>query len=375
MREDTLYTIALEMLKSTNVYKKEIEVLKYESHDEEVNFLKLMEGKLSRYRAGYRNRSQENLLLSYDAIADSMIEYQASYPSTFSFRQRMKENFCLWLDAIKTKYEIIEAEIPEELKVNKDEIDTAVVMIKELHSRKGVSKKYLKEKLGFKDLRTVQKNLRKLSPDLYEGDDFDKGNVYSPFRVGGQPLQVEIQSFDGKKDNRKYYRTLNTLHPIVLQENLMQIGTLLQALSRNYYEYDSRISIMIGIDIWCQLSEYAKVRIEKYYCIGDQDMAGFIEILKDECPDDHACGYRTERQMFADEELSFEEIIRSLQKAPERICTVIYKDEYEDRISLEHQHLKGQKDTKDGIEYEFCSSKGRIRRILEKDIEDLIIEL
>ena len=375
MKEDTLYTIALEMLKTTNVYKKEVEALRYELRYEEISLLGLIDEKLLRMRAGYRNRSQANLLIAYDAIADSMIEYLESYPSSFSFKQRMKEKFCQWLQTIKNKYVIKDAEIPEELVVHPEELDTAVVMIKELHSRQGVSKEYLRKKLNFKDVRTVQKNLPKLSPILYEGDDFDKDNVYMPFRLGGQPLQVEIQSYDGNKDNRKYYRTVNTLHPIVLQENLMQVGTLLQSLSRNYYEHENDISRIIAIDVWSQLSEYAKVRIEKYYCVGDPDMADFIEILKDECPDNHACGYRTERQMFPDIELPLEETVRSLLKGPDRTCTLVYRDDYEEKTRLENQYLIGCRMTKEGTEYEFRSSRGKIRRVLEKDIDDLIIEL
>lgn len=375
MNEDTIYTIALEMLETTNVYKKKVEALRYELRYDEISLLDLIVGKLSKQRSGYRNRSQANLLIAYDAIADSMIEYHDNYPSSFAFKQRMKEKFCEWLDAIKNKYEIRDAELPEELKVRPEEFDTAVVMIKELHSRRGVSKEDLKKKLNFKDVRTVQKNLRKLSPSLYEGEDFDKDNVYMPFRLGGQPLHVNIQSHDENKENRKYYRTLNTLHPIVLQENLMQVGTLLQALCRNYYDYESNISTTIAIDIWSQLSEYAKMRIEKYYCFDDQDMADFIELLKDECPDNHACGYRTEMQMFADIELPIDESIRGLLKGKNRTCTLVYRDEYEEIIRLENQHLRGQRVTKEGVEYEFHSSSGKVRRILKKNIDDLIIEL
>ena len=50
MNEDTIYTIALEMLETTNVYKKKVEALRYELRYDEISLLDLIVGKLSKQR-------------------------------------------------------------------------------------------------------------------------------------------------------------------------------------------------------------------------------------------------------------------------------------------------------------------------------------
>ena len=328
MKERTLYTIAREMLRQTNPYKKDVTEIFYHNDGEIISLLDTIKRNLTLYRGGTRNHSKTNLAIVYGVISQAMVEYLEDFHSSYSFKQKTKINFCSWLKNIQKKYNLAQLEIPPELEVKSSEMDTGITMLKELHARDGITKDDLCYKLDLKP-RAVQKNLRKLSPDLYEGekDDISEEAEYVPFRIGGQPIRIDIRVKGNITDRRKYYYTPNTIHPIVLQENLMQVGALLKALCNSYYnvQRESRLDLLIAIDIWSQLSDYAKERMKTVYTIGDEDFKEFIEILDDECPDDYASTYHTEREMIETGELSIEECLLFLAKACERTATIILK--------------------------------------------------
>ena len=235
---------------------------------------------------------------AYDTISYAMVEYLEEFHSSFSFKQKTKAKFCEWLKSIQKTYQLEGAKMPYELEVKLRDMDTGIAMLKELHSREGITKEDLCINLDLRS-RAVQKNLRKLSPNLYEGE---KENInaeaeYVPFQIGGQPITSEIKIKKNKGDRRPHYYTPNTVHPIVLQENLMQVGALLKSLCHSFYDFESDVSLLIATDIWSQLSDYAKDKIQLIYTINDSDFYEFIEILDDGCPDDHASTYLTEREM------------------------------------------------------------------------------
>lgn len=321
MGETTLYAIACEMLRQTNPYKKDVSKISYKNDGEEVSLLNMVRQNLSSYRSGPRNHSKNNIKIAYDAISEAMEDYLYYFHSSFCFKQNAKKKFHFWLKAIQQHYRLESTETPFEIDLQSYEQDTCIAMLKALHSRDGVSEE------EFPDIkpRSVRQNLRKLSPSLYKGE---KENIqehpeYVPFRIGGQQVAVDVKIKKRKNDRKQYYYTPNTVHPIVLQENLMQVGALLQSLCRSYYDLESDICLLIAIDIWSQLSDYAKEKIKNVYTIHNQDFREFVEILEDECPDDYASTYHTEREMAETEDFSIEEKLLFLAKAPGRTATIV----------------------------------------------------
>ena len=140
MTETTLFTIACEMLRTTNPFKKDMTEICFTLGEERKSLLKLVSDKLSSYRGGTRNHSKQNLLIAYHAIKNAMIEYLEDFHSSFSFKQKTKATFANWLKSIQINYDLGAIELPVELEVKHSEFDTAITMLKELHSRDGVTK-------------------------------------------------------------------------------------------------------------------------------------------------------------------------------------------------------------------------------------------
>jgi transcriptional antiterminator len=163
--------------------------------------------------------------------------------------------------------------------------DVAVRLIKLLHQRNGVSKEEIAKELGV-STRMVQKYLRKIDPDMC----VDKKYAISeekiePFFIGGQPLRAKISI---KREGRKeYYFTENSIHPIVLQENLTQIIVLIKIFADKYYGSDSNIIYKIACDIWSQLSEYGKTVVKLFFT----ERHRFIEQIEEDVNSDYAACY------------------------------------------------------------------------------------
>lgn len=333
MSEKTLFDIACDMLRKTNPYKKDISEIKYTLDKTEISLISLIEEKLSVHRRGFRNYSNENLSIIYNAIHASMSEYLENYHTFFSFKQKTKLKFKQWLKDIATNYNIKSNGIENDFEAKRSELDVAISMVKKLHSRDGVTKDNLHADLDM-DTRTIQKYMRRLSPDLYEGENNDISSLtgYKPFSIGGQPLYANIRVKKKKGDRKKYYYTPNTVHPIVLQENLIQVITLIKALCNSYYNDESQMSLLIAFDIWSQLSEYAKDKIKEFHTVCNEDFKDFIDVLDGDCPDDHASTYKTERDVAATEDLSERELLVLLAKVPERSATIILNN---------HECIKG----------------------------------
>ena len=320
---NTPYSASIEMLRETNPYKRDVSEISYQLQGKNKSLLDIVEHKLSKHRGGARNYSKENRFIAYHAISEAMEDYLDEYRSSFSFKQNVRRKFHFWLKSIQKQYDLDCVETPFEEDVKSNEQNTCIAMLKALHSREGVSED---EFPGIKP-RSVRQNLRKLSPELYKGE---KENIqaepeYVPFRIGGQPVTVDVKIKKRKNDKKQYYYTPNTVHPIVLQENLMQVGALLKALCNSYYnsKSESELGLLIAIDIWSQLSDYAKEKMRNFYAVHDQEFQGFIEILDDECPDDHASTYRTEREMAETEGLSIEDRLIYLFKVSGRTANIV----------------------------------------------------
>ena len=198
----------------------------------------------------------------------------------------MRRKFCTWLEQIKSRYGLETMETTPELIVESKEDDTIVAMIQALQDRDGITREKLSKKLEISG-RAVSKNLRKLN-----GDDI------TLFRLGGQPVRVNVQAEYKENEKEAYWITKNTMHPIVLQENLIQAGVLIQALAHNFYEHGGEVNLIIGIDIWNQLTDYAHDRIKTVFAENDTDVEDFIEILEEDVPGEGTKGFQTEREMM-----------------------------------------------------------------------------
>lgn len=330
MKKKSMYELAIEMLEATNPYKKPLDAFYYSyvllKKRENKKLLCILRSKLAGKRRSVSSRGalEKDYAVCYKAIADSFDDYFADYkPQSFAFQQETKVKFARWLNEIARKYDIQEKIIPENLQVKPNESDTAIVMLKELHDRKGKKVSEIAETMHISP-RAVQKNLRKLDPGLSNSEE-DNRNAYVPFRIGGQPVKVKISAIPPESGKGDYYRTLNTVHPLVLLENQMQIGTLLKVLANSYYADESAVCYSIGLDIWYQLSDYSRNRVKAVFAIDDPNLQDFIEEIENTVPGSDENKFQTERNMFEEihGSMSDQELLRYAMKGAGRHCNII----------------------------------------------------
>ena len=291
MNNSTLYDLAKAMLINTNPFSKSVDEFFFDQRQEGVYHRFSLCGymiddlKDKRQSTDARFADKNNNPPCIKAIAKAMMNYLECYPAPFSYKQHLRRKFYEWITVIQHQYnfELSEAHL-EGFVVPSGEKDTAVAMLKELHARDGLTRDELS--------------------------------------IGGQEVSVKIDEIlsDDKGDKKKRFRTLNTVHPIVLQENLMEAGILLQSLSRNYFASGSQISRRIALNIWYQLSDYAQDRIKKYIAVDDPDLKDLIAEFEDDTPDQRmAEGFNSEREMLSlieheGYDLSFDEYSMYLRK-------------------------------------------------------------
>ncbi|MGN0470918.1 MAG: hypothetical protein ACI4GV_08410 [Acutalibacteraceae bacterium] len=253
---------------------------------------------------------------SYKDIVDGFADYLRSYPASPVYKERCIRQFLeKWLKSIAKHFDEF---FPEENDYLPEFLyeDKTVELVKLLHDRDGITKEELHEKLGVSE-KTIQTNLRLLSPSLRKNG--KKTDSESSLKIGGYVVNANIRE-ERKKDNRKYYCMPNTVHPIVLLPNLMQVGVLLKSLAQNK---DSDVSIYTGADIWCQLSDYCKKKIWNCFALNDESLVCFINMIEYRIKHGYIPGFITERDMDI---YSISEKLIMAVKA-ERICTVsIEKD-------------------------------------------------
>lgn len=318
MSRESLFEIASEMMLQTNIFSKDITEIRYTNarQEEDIILLGCVEAETKRYDHRFRGKSERNLQTAYKCIATAMAVYLESFPAVFSFKQQTKEHFLRWLQKIRQTYSITDVSMPEELTIGTKERDTGIAMLKLLHARTGVTYGDIKDGLGGISERAIQKDLIKISPSLYKGE----GEPDVPFRLGGQPLIADIELVDKKETRAKYkrFRTLNSVHPLVLQEDIMQLATLLKALAYQYYDKEDDVSRIIAVDIWCQMSEYARQKIIDYFAFNDVALEDLISEINDPFPDDHTCVYRTEKELLQEIEMPIDQALSYLMKAERR---------------------------------------------------------
>ncbi len=319
-----LSDIATQMMEETkpSSYAKSIREMQYLNGNKTISMVGLLcddlgDGRETPVACGISREDRRKCL---EAISSAMEFYVHDYPASFSVKLNLRCKFAHWLERLQTEYGFSCNDYESDFFTGDLEPDKGIALVKTLQERKGISKAELKRKFSLSNC-SIQKDLRRLDPDLRE--DGDPEDAPTPFRIGGQPVRVKITRIKHPGDKQRFYRTTNSLHPIVLQENLMQVGTLIQALARNFDENESEISLQIGADIWYQLTEYARSRIRAVYAAGDQIVGSFVEQLDNDFPDGRFLGFQTERELISEpNDMSVEEFLTYCIKAPERRCDI-----------------------------------------------------
>ena len=75
------------------------------------------------------------------------------------------------------------------------------------------------------------------------------------------------------------------------------------------------------------MSEYAQQKIKDYFAFNNPDLSDFIAMLEDDCPDDHACAFYTEKELLdrIETPMPIDDALSHLMKAPGRTGVVVLK--------------------------------------------------
>ncbi len=351
MKRSANYEFAIHSMELTSPYKTPLEEFRYTVPNERVtkecNLINMVDDNLAGLGKENRinNTEEQKKKNCFKVINKALKDYLLRLPGTYSFKQNTRRKFFKWLTDLRLLFNLSEDEavISDEIKDHMMDEDTAIALVKELQSREGIAVEDLSDKLKITP-RAVQKDLRKLDPSLYKGPELDGNASYVPFRIGGQPVHLHITSRTEANEKQRKYQTVNTMHPIVLQQNLMEAGTLLYSLFINACEKGSEISRFIAMDIWFQLTDYAKEKIRRNFFepIEDYQFSDFLDELEDATPTGHSLRYMTERDMLKDNRFDpnspFEKLIMAYKG--ERYCSLdIAKSEGGEIIRLYHQRV------------------------------------
>lgn len=135
-----MYTLANEMLESTNVYSKPVSALEYGSEDNPYKLLDMVNDELRRVQRRGRILECEKKQKCFKAIGSAMVEYWEHYPASFVYKQRMGAKLYRWLTKIRKMYDLQDQPLPDELRENVNGLDHGIELVKALHSRDGVLK-------------------------------------------------------------------------------------------------------------------------------------------------------------------------------------------------------------------------------------------
>lgn len=236
---------------------------------------------------------------SYKDVIDGIADFYSAYPTAPIYKEKVIRPFLEdWIDNIADYFNERYYDDKHELD-HYVETDKCIEMLKLLQKREGIGKNDLHKELGVSE-KTIQKDLRAISPSLGKAD--------YELKIGGNPVHAAIKE-RRLSDNRKLFYTPNTVHPLVLLPNVMQVGTMLKALAS---DEDSEVAQYVAADIWLQLSDYCKSRIRDIYCKKYPEMKLLISMVENRIRKGYLFSYSTEREMEA---LSIEEELLRAYKA------------------------------------------------------------
>jgi len=296
-------------------------------------------------------------------IIDGMVDYVENLPASVGYRADLWKRFIQWIERIASEFHL-EKEAAEILKGYDTicQLNPVIELVKGLHNRNGVTKAELSDQLHVSE-KSIQTMLRQLDSDLGEGKATKECNA---FYVAGQQVKAKVsylEENDGRGHIKRRFRTTNSVHPIFLQENIMQVGTLLRALAYDYLDNEHAVSRGIAIDVWCQLSEYAKERIQTVFGAHDENLRDFLEEMDMEITDSIPLSYLTEREMIQQQDLNLVELLMSVSKRNAKV-DVTYLD---DGLETDLKGVYVEFGNKPG-EYDIVQSDSVITTVFEQDI-------
>lgn len=350
---DSLYDVAIEMLERTNPYSFELEDLKYGACD----FTGLVKRTLGRKTRSIRHQGalQKDFETCYEAIVSAMLTYLEGFQTnSYAYKQDTWKTFSKWLIKIEKAYEISDEVRNTEIKDRATDTEAMIAVIKALHDKSGKTVEQIADETNMGD-RAVQKWIKRIN----DGD----------CRLSGQPVQVKVKTISGIGGRAPRYRTVNTMHPIILQENVLQIGTLLQSLAHNYIDNDSDVSYSIGVEIWYQLSDYGRKRIKEYFMISDDKLRDFVKDIERLKPNEEGRHFWTERDIENTLSFSKIEMLEYVDKGEGRLCNLNLKCHKEVLYNQRLSHrIVGEK-----VEYQAIDKNGKVTTFTYEDVENIEI--
>lgn len=244
------------------------------------------------------------------AIICGMADYLRGYPSPASYKQHLWDSCDSWIRRIAEELGLDAGNLFEEELSRPVERDLGIELIKALHAKGGKTKEQLAEDLHI-GKKTIQTELRALDPSLQK-----TGEKVRPLRIAGQEMHPKIECRDLYREgsshsyDRVFYME-ERLHPLALQLNTHQVGTLLLSLYRRYEDEESNLSYEMALDVWCQLSPYGQKRIEEIFG-QEPGFRNFLEQIQAELAEGRLLAFHSEDELR--DSLSHGELLMGLYK-------------------------------------------------------------
>ena len=243
-------------------------------------------------------------------VIDGMADYLRGYPSPASYKQHLWDSCDSWIRRIAEVLGLDAGDLFEDELPRPVERDLGIELIKALHAKGGKTKAELERELGV-GKKTIQTELRALDPSLQK-----TGEKVRPLRIAGQEMHPKIEYRDQyQEDNAHRYDRVfymeERLHPLALQLNTHQVGTLLLALYRRYEDEESNLSYEMALDVWCQLSPYGQERIKEIFG-REPGFREFLEQIRAELAEGRLLAFHSEDELI--DSLSHGELLMGLYK-------------------------------------------------------------
>ena len=197
-------------------------------------------------------------------ISNGMGLFLQSFHARPAFKQKIYEKLVKWHRALEARFDLHLDGYVEAWPIPIAE-DTGIALVKQLHDRQGLTKKQLAINMGVNE-KTIQTGVRKLDSSLCHGDSSMNNE---PFRIAGQEMHIRINEkvLPGSRGDKRYC-VPETMHPLALQLNVTQVGSLLLALMQERNEGASGTACFeTAMDVWCQLSDYGQERMKQHFAI------------------------------------------------------------------------------------------------------------
>lgn len=271
-----------------------------------------------------------------DTIVEILNKYVISLHAPAKYKQKIAKKLCDWAYIIAEKLDIDDPEIDGAITKSYYVPDMTVEIIKSLHfdqdaPDRGITKKKLCEDYNLKSTRSIEEFFARLS---------GKENK-EPLRIAGQAVKTKVD-FDGKEGTQRKYYTNDTISPVFIPANITQVKTLLKGLYHESRQKKDPFAMTLAIDIWSQLSPYARARVRKIYGTPDKNFNDFLNSVEKKSKDIFIY-YRDEADYSEDILDADNEYILGYVEKHGLNCTILFVDENVDAIENARVHYSSAK--------------------------------